>query len=80
MFVGIKTHTIYGISGNEIPPKSVGGKTTAILIDVETKEEALEIMKAKVLPLREAAAKICDPYSASDGWSWSVIELEEDDV
>ena len=78
MFVGIKTHTIYGISGNELPPKPVDSKVTAILIDVESHEEALAIMKDKVLPLREAAAKICEPYSAPDSWSWSVIELESE--
>lgn len=76
MFVGITIHFTYGISGNELAPPVKNCIKTAKLIDVKTKEEALNIMAEKVLPLRRAAEKICEPYSSPDGYDWEVIELK----
>lgn len=75
MFVGIIIHITYGISGNELAPPVKDRIKTAELIDVETGEEALNVMAEKVLPLRRAAEKNCEPYSSPDGYEWEVIEL-----
>ena len=77
MFVGIITHYIYGISGNELPPRVKNRIKTAELIDVKTRIEALTIMADKVLPLRKEASKHCEPYSLPDGYDWEVIKLKD---
>jgi len=75
MFVGITTHIIHGTSGNELPPPAVSQVRTAQLIDVDTIEEAWQIMADKVLPLRRAAEVHCEPYSSPDDYGWEVIKL-----
>lgn len=75
MFVGITTRTVYGTSGNELPPRPVHQEKTAEVIDVDTIEEALSIMADKVLPLRREAAKHCELYSSPNGYDWEVIKL-----
>lgn len=79
MFVGIITHTIYGISGNELPPGAVGTVKTAEIIDVDTIKEAFGIMAHKVIPLRNAAAerylKEKNQYTSVDRYDWEVIKL-----
>ncbi len=77
MFIGITKHIIYGISGNELPPRVKECTKIAELIDVKTYEEALNIMAEKVLPLRRAAEKKCESYSSPDGYEWEVISLRE---
>ena len=74
MFVGIKIQYVYGISGNELPPPITKTIKTAHLIDVDTKDEAMEVMKEMVLPLRQAS-KDSKPYSAPDGYDWEVIKI-----
>ena len=79
MFVGIMTHTVYGTSGNELPPAAVNRVKTAQLIDAETIEEAYGIMVDNVMPLRLAAAKRFlndkNSYSSADGYDWEVIKM-----
>lgn len=75
MFVGITTHTIYGTSGNELPPTATRQEKTAEIIDVDTEHEAFLIMADKVLPLRRAAEGHCEPYSSPDDYGWEVIKL-----
>ena len=77
MYVGITTQTIYGYSGNDIPPPVQSRIKTAELINARTYIEAMEILSKKVLPLRRAADKICEPYSYPDGYGWEVIKLKE---
>ena len=75
MFVGITIHTLYGTSGNELPPPAINCFKKAELIDAGTFEEAMAVMAEKVLPMRRAADKICEPYSSPDGYDWEVIKL-----
>ena len=75
MFVGITTHYIYGTSGNELPPSAKEITKYAEVIDVETWQEAMDIMKKNVLPLRREAERNYKPYSSPDGWDWEVIAL-----
>lgn len=76
MYVGIVIRTIYGISGNELPPHALATDKTAEVLDTDTIEEASSIMKDKVLPLRKAAAEQePKPYSTRDSYGWEVIKL-----
>lgn len=73
MFVGITTHTIYGTSGNELPPPIMKRTKTAQILDVDTYKEAMDLMAVKVLLLRRAAEKHCEPYSSPDGYEWEAV-------
>lgn len=73
MFVGITTHIVYGTSGNELPPPAVKRTKTAQILDVDTYQEAMDIMAAKVLPLRRAAEVHSEPYSSPDGYEWEAV-------
>ncbi len=87
MFVGIITHTIYDISGNELPLGAVGTVKTAQLIDVDTIKEAYGIMAHQVIPLRQAASDryleaAAEQYlnkkiinSSVDRYDWEVIKM-----
>ncbi len=75
MFVGITKHYVYGTSGNELPPPVIKCVQYAEVIDVDTFDEAYEIMAKNVLPLRREAQRNFKPYSAPDGWDWEVISI-----
>ena len=75
MFIGITKHYIYGISGNELSPPVKECIKYAEIIDVETYQEAFDIMSKNVLPLRREAERNFKPYSKSDGWEWEVISI-----
>ena len=79
MYVGIITRFVYGISGNELSPPVKDKIKTAYLLNVETMEEARQIMADKAIPLRRAAdnAEI-RPYSHRDSIDWDVIMIAED--
>lgn len=78
MFVGIKTHYVYGISGNELPPPCKEVNKTAYILDVAMRHEAMDLMKDMVMPLRVAADRTePESYSQRDGYSWEVIKVED---
>ena len=75
MFIGITKHYIYGVSGNELPPPVKKCIKYAEVIDVETYQEAYDVMAKNVLPLRREAERNNRPYSSPDGWDWEVVSL-----
>ena len=80
MYVGITTHSMYGISGNELPPPVKSRTRVACLLDVETFEEANQIMMDKVLPMRHAAERAdIRPYSQADGYEWEAIIVSDEE-
>jgi hypothetical protein len=80
-YVGIEIHTVYGISGNELPPPVDEVNKTAWILHTENRQEAFQMMADIVLPKRAAEQrKFVAPCHVHDGYDWEIVELADNNL
>lgn len=72
----IFTHSIYGISGNELPPKCT---KTVHYAETSYYDEKFEDFMSRMVDLgmevrRELESKPIEPYSSQDKFSWGFYD------
>ena len=78
-YVATLHRTIYGHSGNELPPPPISQQKYIYVSDPgETNKDFRERITELALKLRRAAdAQPVRPYSSNDGWSWFFEDVRE---
>ncbi len=73
------TITAYGTSGNELPPRAVGGFCRSVLSGSENEQAFRVRMQKEGMDLRALLAEMFEakpkPYSCADTCDWAITEV-----